>query len=119
MFGGIENDSTRSFLIAVEKRDEKTLFIPLIKKWIEPGTVIVSGCWKAYCNLEKQGYAHSTVNHSQEYDNQEKHTNKMEGHWRQAKVKLPPLGVRKHHFSSYLAKFMRRYTNKDKESCSQ
>lgn len=39
----------------------------------------------------------------------------MEGHWRQAKVKLPPFGVRKHHFSSCLAEFMWRYTNKDKD----
>ncbi|XP_068757288.1 uncharacterized protein [Montipora capricornis] len=64
VFGSIENDSRRSFLIAVEKSDKETL-LPLIKKWIEPGTVIVSDCWKAYCNLEKHGYTHSTVNHSQ------------------------------------------------------
>ena len=39
----------------------------------------------------------------------------MEGHWRQAKVKLPPFGVRKHHFSSCLTEFMWRYTNKDND----
>ena len=39
-------------------------------------------------------------------------TNKMEGHWRHAKVKMPPFGVRKHHFSLYLAEFMWRYRNK-------
>ena len=44
VFGGIENGSRKSFLIAVEKRDEGTL-LPLIKKWIEPGNLIVSDCW--------------------------------------------------------------------------
>ena len=102
----MENDSRKCFLlIAVEKRDEATL-LPIIEKWIEPGTVIISDCWKAYCNLEKYGYRHFTVNHSKELVNAAgQSTNKMEGHWRQAKAKLPPFCVRKHQFSSYLAEF--------------
>ena len=113
VFGGIEQDSRKCFMVAVDKRDEATL-LPLIERWIEPGTVIISDCWKAYCNLEKHGYTHRTVNHSKEFVNEQgDSTNKIEGHWRQAKVKLPPFGVRKHHFSSYLAEFMWRYKNRE------
>ena len=34
------------------------------------------------------------------------HTNKIEGHWRHAKVKMPVFGIIKYMFSSYLAEFM-------------
>lgn len=61
IFGGIEENSRKCFLVAVEKRDEATL-LPIIQKWIAPGTIIVSDCWKAYCNLENHGYEHGTVN---------------------------------------------------------
>jgi len=78
VFGGIENDSRKCFLVAMEKRDEATL-LPIIQQWIEPGTIIISDCWKAYCNLEKYGYIHLTINHSKEFVNVAGHsTNKME-----------------------------------------
>ena len=42
---------------------------------------------------------HRTVNHSIEFvKDSGDSTNKIEGHWRHAKVKMPPFGVRKHHF---------------------
>lgn len=115
VFGGIEEGSRKCFMVAVEQRDEVTL-LPIIQKFIKPGSIIVSDCWKAYINLEKHGYTHKTVNHSKEYVNSDgDHTNKIEGHWRQAKVKLPRFGIRKEYFSSYLAEFMWRYINKDKD----
>ena len=115
VLGGIESDSRKCFMIAVEKRDEATL-LPIIKKWIDPGTTIISDCWKAYFNLEKHGYIHKTVNHSKEFVNDAgDHTNKIEGHWRQAKAKLPTFGIRKIYFSSYLAEFMWRYMHRGED----
>ena len=67
----------------LEDRTEATL-ISHIQEWIEPGTTIVSDCWKGYVNLEKYGYQHKTVNHSVEFVNSEGYdTNKIEGQWRQ------------------------------------
>ena len=43
------------------------------------------------------------------------HTNKIEGHWRQAKAKMPSCGVRKYMFSSHLAEFLWRYEQKGKD----
>ena len=93
-------------MVAVDKRDQATL-LRRIEKWIEPGTVVISDCCKAYCNLDKHGYAHRIVNHSQEFVNEQGDSmNKIEGHW-------SPFGVRKHHFSSHLAEFILRYRHRE------
>ena len=64
-------------------------------------------------------FIHLKVNHSIEYVNSDgDHTNKIEGHWRQAKSKLPSFGVRKNeknHFNSHLGEFLWRYVNKGKD----
>ena len=115
VFGGIEEESRKSFMFAVDDRSEATL-LPIIETFIEKGTTIISDCWKAYTNLEKHGYKHSLVNHSKEFVNKDgDHTNKIEGHWRQAKAKLPAFGIRKYMFSSYLAEFLWRYEHKGED----
>ena len=113
VFGGIEEGSWRCFIVPVETRSEAEL-LPVIKEWIEPGTLIVSDCWKSYVNLEKNGYEHATVNHSKEFVNTEgKHTNKIEGQWRHMKASMPKLGVRNYMYSGYLAEFLWRYLHKE------
>ena len=62
VFGGIEQESKKCFLKIVEDRSAATL-IPIIKRYVKPGSVILSDCWKAYSSL-KEGYTHLTVNHS-------------------------------------------------------
>ncbi|XP_057292022.1 uncharacterized protein LOC130614603 [Hydractinia symbiolongicarpus] len=114
VFGGIESESRKNFMIPVEKRDRNTL-IPIIERYILPGTTIVSDCWKAYDILDELDYHYLKVNHSIEFVNESgDHTNKIEGHWRQAKAVMPKFGVRKKFFSSHLGEFMWRYENKDK-----
>ena len=96
VFSGIEQDSRKCFLVAVEKRDEATQ-LSIIQKWITPGKII-------------------TVNHSIEFVNKEgTNTNKMERHWSQAKCRFPKFGVRKHLFSTYLAEFIWRYMHSNED----
>jgi len=115
VFGGIEQDSRKCFIVTVEDRTEATL-VSHIQEWVEQGTTIVSDCWKGYVNLEKYGYEHKTVNHSVEFVNEEGYdTNKIEGQWRQMKVSLPTHGRKKEHYSSYLAEFIWRHINRGKD----
>ena len=80
--------------MSVEDRSADTL-IPIIKKHVLPGTIIISDCWKAYSKLEEEGFQHQTVNHSKEFINKETgaHTNTIESTWRAVKTSLPKHGT--------------------------
>lgn len=107
MFGGVERDSSNYFLIPVERRDKQTL-LPLIQKFILPGSTINSDCWKAYAELKNYNFIHETVNHSQTFKNEETgaHTNTIEGLWRHAKHRIPHYRRKNCDYTGYLAKFM-------------
>lgn len=118
VFGGREKyDKSKVFMVPVMNRKQCTL-LPIIKKWIHPGSIIHSDCWKAYNKLGKLGYTHVTVNHSKEFVNEcnAACTNGIESDWRHAKVTMPRYGVHRGMHAAYLAEFMwrRKYCNEDK-----
>ena len=118
VFGGREKYNKKQiFMIPVHNRKESTL-IPIIKKWIKPGSIIHSDCWKAYSKLNKIGYTHVTVNHSKEFVNKSSAacTNAIESDWRHAKLKMPSYGTHIGDHAGYLAEFMwrRKYHDTDK-----
>ncbi|XP_073814310.1 uncharacterized protein [Musca autumnalis] len=107
VFGGIERGSNKCFIVPVEDRSKETL-LPLIKRYIRPGTLIVSDCWKAYRTLNKEGYIHRTVNHSLHFVDPKTgwHTNGIEGLWRHLKVSLSAYNRRKIFFNGYVQRFI-------------
>lgn len=106
VFGGIERESKKCFFEVVEDRSAATL-IPIIKKYIKPGTIILSDCWKAYSSLTSEGYGHLTVNHSIEFKNKETGacTNLIESTWHAVKNSLPRSGTQKSLYDSYLIEY--------------
>lgn len=116
VFGGIERESKRLFVIPVERRDKPTL-LALIKKWIHPGSTIHSDCWKSYDCLAEEGYLHHTVNHSENFINpvDGTHTNNIERVWRDIRFTIPRFGVSKDHFPGYLAEFLFKREFRKKE----
>ena len=118
VFGGREKYNKKQiFMIPVHNRKESTL-IPIIKKWIKPGSIIHSDCWKAYSKLSIIGYTHVTVNHSKEFINKSSAacTNAIESDWRHAKLKMLSYGTHIGDHAGYLAEFMwrRKYHDTDK-----
>ena len=89
-----------TFMIPVDDRTSATL-LSVIKDYIEPGTTIISDCWKAYDCLASEGYKHFKVNFVD--PDTGAHTNRIEQHWRDAKNLVPKYCRRKAHFLGYLA----------------
>ena len=89
MFGGVERESSRTFLVPVLDRTADTL-TGFIRAWIEPSTTLISDCWTAYQDIVSHGYMHCTVNHSILFVNPDTgdHTNTIECTWRHVKVFL-------------------------------
>lgn len=90
-FGIRQRGSTKVFVQRVDNRSARTL-LPIIRDRIIAGMTICSDEWRAYANLEDEGYFHFTVNHSQrEFARMEYHplldrdfrvtTNRSEAGW--------------------------------------
>ncbi|EFN66847.1 hypothetical protein EAG_08499, partial [Camponotus floridanus] len=117
IFGGIERSTNRLFIEPVHNRSADTL-LNVIKKWIKPGTTIMSDCWKSYKCLSNEGYVHLTVNHKMNFVDPTSgaHTQRIERAWRETRANIPRYGTRKNHYVGYLAEFIfrRRYNYEER-----
>ena len=104
VFGGICRETREFFAVPVENRDTSTL-LAILHDYVEPGTTIISDCWKAYDCLSDEGFVHIKVNHSLNFVDPESgaHTNTIERRWRDLKNLVPKFGRRKEQFVAYLA----------------
>nr|KAG5698923.1 hypothetical protein BaRGS_024844 [Batillaria attramentaria] len=93
VFGGIERESGRCFMVEVPDRTRATLE-PIVLQYVLPGSHIISDGWRAYGNLAQVGggiYLHDVIVHDQHFvdpNNRNIHTNNIENTWMRAKRKL-------------------------------
>ena len=85
---------------------------PIIEDKISKGSTVSSDEWHAYKALNKMGYKHGTVQHSdKQYVNGIFHVNSLEGFWSQLKrsIQSTHVHVSKKHLHIYLGEFEFRY----------
>lgn len=94
MVSGNPAERGRVIVVPVANRRSETL-IPIIQKYVQPGTTIISDCWPAYSRLEEVGFPHLTVNHSVEFVDRETgvHTQAIESEWKHLKASFPKYGI--------------------------
>ena len=59
MFGGIERESGKTFLVPIPDRTADTL-MAVIDAWIKPVTTFISDCWGGFHDPDAQGYTNRT-----------------------------------------------------------
>jgi hypothetical protein len=111
VFGGIERETKRCFLVEVPNRRADTLNACIVEH-ILPGTHIISDGWAAYRHIDqlRQGiYEHSVVIHQHNFvdpQDADVHTQNVENMWMRAKRKLKrQCGTSRDLFPSYLHEF--------------
>jgi len=89
VFGGVERESGKTFLVPVQDRTADTL-MAVISDWIEPGTTVISDCSVAYRGLEAYGYTHETVCRTIGFVDQQTgaHINTIQSTWCHVKAYL-------------------------------
>ena len=114
LFGGIERVAKKRFVVALtgeieEKRNKETL-VPLVLKYIKPGSTIYNDAWGAYRGLgEINNYTHKVINHSKHFVDPEEstmHTQNIERLWRDIKEWSRRPGVRSKYMHQYLARYL-------------
>ena len=82
------------------KRTANTL-VPIIQKYIQPGSIIYSDKWKVYDNLNTLGYKHFTINHAKKFV-----TQNIERLWRDMKAWIKSPGNRRAFLKQYIARYL-------------
>ncbi|UYV68841.1 hypothetical protein LAZ67_6001229 [Cordylochernes scorpioides] len=86
VFGGVDVETKVFFFQVVADRRARTL-IAVIKKYVLPGTTIISDGFRSYYKLDQEGFDHLVVNHKLHFKDPETgaHTNNIEATWGAAK----------------------------------
>ena len=89
---------------------------PQVRKRVLPESTVYTDDWGAYDRLNRQGFQHSRVSHTQGvYVSGDVHTNTIEGFWATLKGGLRGTyhGVSTTHLQSYLDEYAFRYNHRD------
>lgn len=109
---GILKRGGRVYTQVIEDAKAKTL-MPIIKRRVQPDSIVYSDTFRSYNSLAVEGYRHVRINHSQTFATSKRnHINGIENFWNQAKRHLRKFnGVPKDTFNLYLKECEWRFNN--------
>ena len=61
------NDNGRRCVFLITQNRSARVLVPFIKKWVAPGSILLSDEWKGYGSELDQYYFRATVNHSKQF----------------------------------------------------
>lgn len=110
VFGAFERGSKKLFIVSIPDRKSITL-IEIIKRWILPGSIIISDSWPSYHSLNKIGYEHLKINHRVEYVDYKDprflvHTQHIERSWQEMKRRTTSSCLRGRDCDGHLIMFL-------------
>ena len=113
MFGGSERLNKRRFVVTLnsftgDKRNSATL-LPLIEKYVKPGSIIYNDAWKAYKSIRSLGlhYKHFVINLSENFvTSEEIHTQTIKRFWCNLKEWIKRPGMKSKYMHQYLARYL-------------
>jgi transposase-like protein len=118
LVGGVElTPARKTFFVPVEDRSAATI-LPILDRYVAPGSIVVTDCWKAYASIQKElEMLHFTVNHSQTFRDpiSGAHTNNIEGTWNGLKISINPRNRVRCGIEEHLGEFQWRRENKGNE----
>ena len=110
VLGGVDRNTGQCFLLPCpDNRRGAGILLPLIRRWILPGSIIYTDEWAAYNSLTAEGFTHGSVNHTYQFVDPQTgiHTNTQEGLWYH--VKKSVIGTRDLELSLIDFMFKRRF----------
>lgn len=108
--GGIERtEKKKIFLKVVKNRNARTLKA-IIKKYVKPGSIVMTDMWKGYQGLEILGLIHKKINHGKNFVDPitGAHTNTIEGTWGGLKLQIRPRNRDKDKINNHLLEIIWR-----------
>uniref|UniRef100_A0A914CQ65 ISXO2-like transposase domain-containing protein n=1 Tax=Acrobeloides nanus TaxID=290746 RepID=A0A914CQ65_9BILA len=119
LFGGVERGGTACFLVMLVDYNGNSLprnaatLLPIIQRYVIPGSTIMSDCWPAYGGIQNlpEAYQYLKVNHTYNFVDPDTgaHTQTIESTWQKLKQKHKErYGTNRKLFGTYIVEFLFR-----------
>ncbi|XP_049769628.1 uncharacterized protein LOC126108457 [Schistocerca cancellata] len=106
VYGGIERGSNKCFFQVVPKTT-KRVFLNVLKKYVLPGTTVISDCFRSYDCLSDELFISLSVKHKMNFKDTED-TKNVEGTWSSIKRYFRGTNKCKDGFDSHMFEYMWR-----------